>query len=173
MDTHILQNKTAYALDRRWVFMSGLMVFLAGVVHLVIAPYHFEHAPAHALFFGLSGVIEIIWGLNFWRRPSKNKLGFGIVVAISLIVLWAITRVLPAPFTDVPEEIDLGGIIDKLLEIGGVIFLTRSALSSMDRHQAWRLVVGTALIAVLLGIVLYQVGMLAEPLFPFLRAPVL
>jgi hypothetical protein len=29
---------------------------LAGLIHLAIAPYHYTHAPVHALFFGLIGV---------------------------------------------------------------------------------------------------------------------
>ncbi len=169
-----IQPKSTHALtlDRRWVFMSGLMIFLAGIVHLVVAPDHFDHAPAHALFFVVSGIVEIIWGLAFWRKPTKDMLVFGLLIAVSLIALWAITRVLPAPYTGVPEEIDLGGIIDKLLEVAGVIFLSLAALHGPESRRAGLFVMETVLIAVILGAVLYLAGLLSQPLFPFLRAPV-
>lgn len=32
-----------------------LTIALAGLVHLLIAPLHYDHAPAHGIFFAVAG----------------------------------------------------------------------------------------------------------------------
>jgi hypothetical protein len=45
-------------------------IALAGLVHLLIVPAHYAHAPAHGIFFALAGIVQITWAVAFWRRPS-------------------------------------------------------------------------------------------------------
>ncbi|MCQ3980642.1 MAG: hypothetical protein DPW09_45120, partial [Anaerolineae bacterium] len=47
-----------------------ITIALAGLVHLLIAPAHYAHAPAHGLFFAAAGIVQCIWAVAFWRRPS-------------------------------------------------------------------------------------------------------
>jgi hypothetical protein len=52
---------------------AALLMAVAGIIHLVITPIHYAHAPAHGLFFALCGVIQIALGLLIWRRPSTPR----------------------------------------------------------------------------------------------------
>ncbi len=105
-----------------------ILFVLAGIIHLVIIPQQWGHAPAHGIFMAVSGIVEIAWAFIFYRRPTKTVAGAGIVIAIAMIVLWIITRIFTAPFGPGPEEIDLAGIVSKLLELAGAVLLARHVI---------------------------------------------
>jgi hypothetical protein len=81
------------------ILLSVIMTILAGIIHLVLVSAHMEHAPAHGLFFLLVGIAQIIWGILVWRQPSQKLYYVGVVMAGWLIILYAVTRLLPAPFS--------------------------------------------------------------------------
>ncbi|MEO1368792.1 MAG: hypothetical protein AAFX50_16575, partial [Acidobacteriota bacterium] len=43
--------------------VAVLALAVAGAVHLQIAPVHYDHAPAHGLFFGGLGVAQVLWAI--------------------------------------------------------------------------------------------------------------
>jgi hypothetical protein len=49
-----------------------ITIALAGLVHLLIVPAHYAHAPAHGIFFALAGIVQIAWSVAFRAvlRPS-------------------------------------------------------------------------------------------------------
>jgi hypothetical protein len=55
-----------------FVISATLLMLVAGVIHLIIAPIHYEHAPAHDLFFAVAGMVQVVLGLLIWRRPSAR-----------------------------------------------------------------------------------------------------
>jgi drug/metabolite transporter (DMT)-like permease len=91
--------------------IASYTIAFAGVIHIYLAPQHFAHAPAHGIFFAVSGVAELVWAYLFLRRPTEQMYNIGIMLAGGLIILWAITRVLPAPFEHEVGIVDLGGIL--------------------------------------------------------------
>jgi hypothetical protein len=149
---------------------AAVLMIAAGLIHLVIAPLHWAHSPAHGWFHLLSGGAEIVWGVLFWRKPSMVLCRTGMVMAGSLIVLWLITRVLPAPFTHEPEEMEGFGILSKLSEAMGIAALVfaivSKAISSGSRFSVWRIVGAVAVTAILAGGFVYTLGIAIEPLFP-------
>ena len=158
--------------ESRLVGSAAAGMMFAGVVHLAIAPVHWSHSPAHGLFHLLSGLVEIVWAIAFWRRPSTLSLQIGVVIAGALITLWTITRFLPAPFTHEAEEIDLFGIVIKLVEGWGMICLLLLIVFSMSVRQTktplWRAVTQSLAIAVVGGGLTYYFAMAVEPLAPWL-----
>lgn len=147
-------------------------VMFAGVIHLAIAPTHWNHSPAHGLFHLLSGLIEIVWAISFWRRPSALSFQLGMVITGALITLWTITRLLPAPFSHDVEEIDVFGIVSKLAEGWGMISLMVLTVSNQGAHQtknlAWRAVALSLVMAIVGGTSTYYVAIVAEPSMPWL-----
>jgi hypothetical protein len=135
-------------------------------MHLMIVPEHAEHAPAHAWFFAVSGILQIAWGAVGWRRTHPALDLFGMVLAGSLILLWFVTRIYPAPFSTHPEEVDGAGVISKVLEAGVVVALAVAVVRESGRR--W------AAAGVFLGLVaaagFYGGGRLAEPWLPSLWA---
>ena len=147
-----------------------LAMALAGVIHLVLAPKHYAHAPAHGIFFILAGAAEILWALVFWRRPSAKLYYIGLIIAGGLVVLWMLTRFVTPPFEHEPGPVDASGLITKVCELAGLISLVilavQSQIAGLSRERTAQIVgiaIGLALIS---GIGIYQVGRAAEPLFP-------
>ncbi|GBD10893.1 hypothetical protein HRbin23_00543 [bacterium HR23] len=105
---------------RRFV---ALCIALAGVVHLALTPQHYAHAPAHGILFAVAGLAQIAWAVAFWRRPTLLLWNLGILGAMALIVLWLLTRFLPAPFGHGPEAVTALGIAVKICEATAVATL--------------------------------------------------
>ncbi|MBI2911843.1 MAG: hypothetical protein HYY05_06850 [Chloroflexi bacterium] len=121
---------------RQMLAAAGTFFILgAGVLHLWAAPAHWEHAPAHGLFLALAGLVEVALGVAFLFRPSARLYRTARVFAGGLITLYAITRVLPAPFGHGPEEPDGLGLAMKLLE--GLAMAALAALSVSGRPIPW------------------------------------
>ena len=154
----------------RVVASAAFFIIASGFIHLVIAPQHWSHSPAHGWFHLLSGGAEIVWAVLVWRKPSPALLRTGMVMAGGLIVLWLVTRVLPAPLTHEPEELDTFSILSKLSEamaIAALVSLVFSdATSKRPRSFAWRTVGALAGAAILAGGLAYALGVAIEPVFP-------
>jgi len=145
---------------------------IAGLIHLVIVPIHWAHAPAHGLFFVIMGLVQIGWGIIFWRKPSAALYRFGVILAGGLITLWGITRLLPASFEHVPGPVDIYGVICKVAEFLGIALLAAivvaGATSRELRRSAWRSVGVLVLVAIVTGWIAYGVGYAIEPVVPWL-----
>lgn len=155
--------------------LSIIAIAIAGLIHLILAPAHYQHAPAHGIFFVIAGVGEILWAVLFWRRPSQPLYYAGLVLAGGLIVLWTLTRFAIPPFEHEPGPVDASGLVCKLSELASFISLVflaaQGKISGIARIPAWRLA-GVALgLAVLSGLALYAIGRAAEPLLPSLASP--
>lgn len=152
---------------------AAVLMIIAGLIHIVIAPTHWSHAPAHGLFFVIMGLAQIVWGLLFWRFPSASLYQSGIILAGSLLTLWVITRLLPAPFEHAPGTIDLAGILCKTSELLGIALLVAIVLAGVNgnqqRRSVWRGAVILMLVAFIGGWVTYGVGYALEPMFPTLQ----
>jgi hypothetical protein len=155
-----------------WGKTAAALFLLAGIIHLVIVPHHWEHAPGHGIFMAASGIVEIAWAVVFYRRPVKAVAETGIMIAMALIVLWIITRIFRSPFGAGPEEIDLAGVVTKLLEGASIVLLAR--LLALLRHSLRRIsqsILSLCLLGVLLGVGVYEVTRIWEPFLPGLAAP--
>lgn len=151
---------------------AALLIGLAGVIHIVITPQHWAHAPAHGLLFAVVGIGEIVWSIAAWRRLWPTIHQIGIAAAGWLIVLWVITRFLPAPFGHGPETVEPFGVVCKLAEGLGMIVLGvlvfGEITSKVGRREAWRVITLLVIGALIAGFVTYGVARAAEPMFPSL-----
>lgn len=150
--------------------MAAFALAIAGIIHIFITPEHWDHALAHGLFFLAAGLVELVLALVMlrWARASLNVTG--LVLAVGLIVLWAITRLLPAPFGYGPEEVDTAGLVTKTFEAVAALALAwvifRASLASFDRATAWRTLRTVAVAGLAFGVLSYGVARAGEPLLP-------
>lgn len=153
---------------------AALLVALAGLIHLLLAPQHWAHAPAHGVFFVVAGIAEIAWGVAVWRRPSLALYYIGLVGAGGLVVLWGITRVLPAPFGHGPEPIEMMALVCKASEGLSMVVLAAlilpATMSGTKRSAVWRSIVLLVVAAFIVGFLTYGVARAAEPVLPWLGA---
>src|SRR3989304_263549 len=79
-----------------------VFVAASGVVHFAITVEHSEHAPAPRPFFALRGTPQLGWAAAYWLLPTRFVRTCGFVLSGGMILLWALTRVVAAPFQGVP-----------------------------------------------------------------------
>jgi hypothetical protein len=156
--------------------IATFAIGLAGLIHIVIAPQHYAHSPAHGIFFAVAGIAEIAWALAFLRQPTKEMYYAGLALAGGLVLLWAFTRFLPAPFHDDPEAIDLGGIVCKLSELAGLgvllLMAAQGRILGLAKQSTARLLVTTVLVGVAAAGITYTLARAAEPFMPALAGQV-
>jgi hypothetical protein len=95
----------------------------------------------------------------------------GIVLSGGLIVLWVITRLLPAPFHAGPETVDLVGEAAKVVEavsLAALIVLLLAKTGTGEEQDArWYKLANALLLAAILGFGSYSAGMAAERMLPW------
>jgi hypothetical protein len=149
-----------------------ITIALAGLVHLLIAPAHYAHAPAHGIFFAGAGLAQCGWAVAFWRRPTLTLYRAGLTVSGGLVVLWLLTLALPAPFGGHEAgSIDSSAVVCKVSELIGLIALVAVAaqggqLAVGRKLSVPRLVSEALLVSLLMGAGFFGLGKAAEPLFP-------
>lgn len=142
-----------------------ITIAIAGLIHLYIAPEHWAHAPAHGLFFGLSGAAQLIWALLFRRQASRLLYIGGLVLSGGMVVLWLITQVWTPPFAAMAEPVDIWMISSKIAEFAGFVSLIIAGLSLKSVARSWAEALVVALIG---GILFYGAGYAAQPMLPTL-----
>lgn len=154
---------------------APIAIAIAGAIHLILAPQHYAHAPAHGIFFLVAGIAEFAWAVIFLDKPTKSTYYAGLALSGGLILLWGLTRVVPAPFHHGEvEPIDLGGIVCKVSELAGLFALllmaAHGSIAGLGKQSPARLVANALLIAIAVAGVTYGVSRAAEPLLPSLGA---
>jgi hypothetical protein len=154
------------------VSLASLTIAFAGITHAYLAPEHFAHAPAHGLFFAVSAVVEIAWAYIFFRRQDEKTYYAGLMIAGGLIILWAATRVLPAPFEHEVGVVDLGGVICKTSELVGMaallILASQGKIAGIAGRTFGRLLAEGVILSFFVASLTYVAGHDFEPLMPFL-----
>jgi len=166
----MLDNKDGHSMQNFNPKLAAAAMIIAGVIHLWIVPHHWEHAQAHGMLMAFAGLVEIGWGILYFIKPTSSLRIAGILIAIGLISLWVITRFLPAPFTNSPEEVDLAGIATKSLEEFSSIILIlgviRASPEQKTTSRTWQSVISVVLLALFMCLAVYEVARASEPLLP-------
>lgn len=150
--------------------ISIAMMALAGLVHLLIAPDHFAHAPAHGLFFAGIGFAQLVWVFLFWAFPTFVTWWLGLSLSGGVIVLWAATQLIVIPFAPGPEPIDSALLASKTSE--WICFVALVMVAYQDRalnrrgESLPRLITSSIVWSLLMGAVYWGGGLLAEPFLP-------
>lgn len=154
--------------------VAAATIGFAGILHIVIAPSHWQHAPAHGIFFLLAGLVEVAWAVAFLRRPSRALSYFGIGMMALLLLLWALARALPAPFGHGPETADAWSVVCKLSEAAGAValgaFVVQGLVGNTGKAAAARAITLAALAGLVLGALTYAGARAAAPFLPALAA---
>ncbi|MEX2162076.1 MAG: hypothetical protein WD751_09190 [Anaerolineales bacterium] len=152
--------------------LASLAIAAAGVIHLIIAPEHYAHSPAHGILFAMAGVTEIAWALAFLRWPTERMYYVGISIAGALIALWALTRFIPMPFEHEIGEVDLAGVLCKLSELIGLgallILASQGRIAGLARRTFVGFMGEAIILGAFFGIGAYMVAHEVEPYLPFL-----
>ena len=147
-----------------------IMVAIAGVVHLIITPWHYEHAPAHGIFFAVSGIAQLTWVVIFSLRSKLWSYYLGLAVSGGLFVLWVFTQMWTPPFAEAAEAMGNGTIFTKIPELLAFLALIICAQKGKIgiTYKLPRLITEALIISLVAGAAAFGAGYLAEPMFPSL-----
>ena len=93
-------------LDARLHLAALSMV--AGSIHAVVAAPHFGEYWLFGLFFVALAAFQLGWGAWIYERPSRRAYRLGLVVSVTVIAIWLVSRTtgLPlGPGAGSPEEV--------------------------------------------------------------------
>ncbi len=102
----------------------GICLALAGVIHLLIAPEHYAHSPAHGLLFGAIGIAQLGYVGLWWRRFGPALRLPGLLLSGGVVALWLLSH-LATPFAHGPHPVDWAAATTKLAETGAFLTLLR------------------------------------------------
>jgi hypothetical protein len=131
----------------------------AGVVHLLAASAHTEHAPILAFFVG-AGILQILFGTAVASpRPPSLLLRAGALMSVGLIGVWAASRISGLPFIEGADHAEPIGVKDTaavalelLVVVGALALVAQGRWLSMRVRISERslapLAVATALLIV-------------------------
>ena len=112
----------------------------SGVIHGVVTPEHFEEWWGYGLFFTLTALIQLFYGMLLifqpWQPdPIRKTQGLpvqwlywaGIFGTVLIILLYVITRTVGIPFfgpeAGEVEDLSLISLLSKVLELGLIVCL--------------------------------------------------
>jgi hypothetical protein len=97
------------------VAVGGLIA--SAVLHIGLAPTHFEEAIVHGVFFLFASVAAAVTAAAMLAWPSRPAYLAGIGISLALILLWAVFRLVPPPGSITVEDVDIVGLLAKAAEL--------------------------------------------------------
>lgn len=113
----------------------------AAAIHLAVTPEHFAKSPLLGAFFLLLGLAQCGYAVALVLGASRPLLAVGLVANLSVVLLWASTRLVGVPFGLGPREpAGAADLLATALEIGAVVLtwvaLRRSSQRADDACTA-------------------------------------
>jgi hypothetical protein len=114
-------EKAPMSAHKKWLYAAAGLSALAGFIHVLAAPEHFEEWIGYGMFFFAAAAAQILFALMlaaYADNPHRDLLIAGIAGNAAIILLWLITRTLGIPFFG-PEagEVEPLGVLDSLSKI--------------------------------------------------------
>ena len=117
--------------DKRWQYAAAALSALAGFIHILVAPDHFEEWIGYGVFFVMASACQWLFALIVlaYTPPQRELLWTGLLGNAAIIALWAVTRTLGLPFFG-PEagEVEPVGLVDSVSKLVEVALMTCLAL---------------------------------------------
>lgn len=110
---------------------AGLLALAAGLIHLAVAPEHFEEAAAYGIFMAVVGAAQLAAGLLLVLWPSRTLVYITMLGSVAVFVVFALAYTLGLPFgphAGEREPLDPTVILSKAIELGLLLALAFLAL---------------------------------------------
>lgn len=123
---------------KNWLYAAAVLSALAGFIHILVTPDHFEEWIGYGLFFLVASTAQFMFALLLLAHGSNRDLLLAGIVGNGLIIaLWLVTRTVGIPFFG-PEagEVEPVGVIDtvsKLVEGALIVCLVELIRTAATR----------------------------------------
>lgn len=138
------------------VAVTAGLAWLAGAVHLVLAPEHFEERTAYGVFFLTAALFQLWLGWRLLRGPTRGVLTAGAGGSLLLIATWLVTRAVAPPLSPEgrAEPVTLLGVLATGAELAALVLLVGAvpiaAAPTQRRAVAWAVTAGSLFAAFVL-----------------------
>lgn len=117
------------AAPRLLVLIAAASV-VAAVVHVWVAPEHFDESALYGTFFVATAVAGIGYAALVLARPTRGVLLAGVLGNAAIVALWLVTRLIAVPLGPGAGETEPFGALD-LLASGAEMVAFGAALLAM------------------------------------------
>lgn len=95
-----------------WLYVLAVASFVAGVVHAVVCPEHFQEYWVFGAFFLATAVAGIGYAVWVLARPARWLLRAGVVANVGIVALWLSTRLIGLPLGPDAGQTEAFGVMD-------------------------------------------------------------
>jgi hypothetical protein len=93
--------------------LGAVLSAAAAVVHLSVAPHHFDEYWLFGALFVASAVLQLAWAPLIWRRRADRRLLLaGVVMQLGIVVVWVVSRTTGLPIGPEPWDPESIGALD-------------------------------------------------------------
>src|SRR5579875_3606047 len=124
MHSHHIEWTSRLPAVKWWRMATIVVVGLAGLIHLSLIREHFAEQFVYGLVFTTLALFQLTLALLLGFRPGPAVYRTGIWGSGLIVLVYVVTRLIPLPGANVPEEVDALGIAATGLEIAAVLLLT-------------------------------------------------
>lgn len=146
-----------------------ICLVVAGAIHLLIAPEHYAHAPAHGLLFGVIGLAQLGYVGLWWRRFGPALRLPGLLLSGGVVALWLLTHLVATPFATESHPLDWAAAVTKLAESGaflGLLYLDHTGAFGRRRGNPAALLARSAALCLGGGAMLWGAALAVAPALP-------
>jgi hypothetical protein len=121
--------------------LAALLSIVAGVIHFLVTPEHFQEGLAFGAFMLAAGTAQVAAGVLLFVGPSRAVTIASVVGTIALAALYTVVHTVGLPFGPTPwvrEPVGLIDIASKTAELEFLVVLAVYAvLSRQGKPRAW------------------------------------
>lgn len=133
-------EETEATAAERLVGAAVALSIAASMIHASVIVPHFREYWLFGVFFVVSAVFQLVWGLVVWnRRDDRTLLLLGGIVNLAIVGLWVATRTVGLPIGPEPGEVEAAGLHDLLATADEVAIAVACGLAMLpgSRWQGW------------------------------------
>jgi hypothetical protein len=135
------------------LFLAAGLSWGACMIHVEAAIDHFQESVLYAVFFAVLAVVQLLWGIAIYRRPSRRLLAAGVVMSLMVVALWIMTRTTGIPVGPERWTSEPVGTADSLAS-GDELVLALVVMCRLGADRAGPVVRGIANLGILAGVFL-------------------
>lgn len=102
---------------RSWQVAAVAGLLASALLHVGLIPEHFQESAAYGAFLAVAGGALAVAAAAILAAPSRPSYLLGFVLAAGMVALYAAFRVVPPPGAEMPERVDLVGLVTKAAEV--------------------------------------------------------
>lgn len=124
------------------VVLAAAATVVAGIVHLVVMPEHFEESVLYGSFFLVLAAGQATYAWCLLVSPSRPVLAAGVLGNSAVVALWLVTRTVGLPFGPFAGEVEAVGPLDLLAVTAELTMIVAAALLLARTQRRTALAVG-------------------------------